>query len=494
MNASWLYVISSEFGSAAEVILAVALVLLAIALRRRRPEFSGCCVLIALSLLVDLFARSSTGKPTLALYARALALVLFLFGLIRLALESMVLAARRGRAHFSSIFKDLLLVLLYAMVVLAVLRGTLAVDITPLLATSAVATVVIGLGLQETLGNIFSGLTLQLQKSFLPGDWVRFGNHLGRVQGIGWRSTRLLSRADERIEIPNSLLAKDVLTNYTATAIGDEISLQLDYNDPPGRVKEVVLRVMQNIPEVLSHPSPEVYAWSFEDSGIRYRIRYRLADYGPADQIRDKVISRLWYALRRHALDIPYPVRTVRMHQAAPHEQVIAARERQTIEQLRQVDFLGALEDEELRLLLPSIRIHQFGHGETLMREGDPGDSFYIMRTGTVEVLAKAPDDGAAIHIRDLNPPAFFGEISLMTGEPRTATIRARSDVEVLEISRVGFTLLFKQHPEVAEQVGEIIAMRMSETRGAVAAAHATVGDGSSRHRLLAKMRAIFDF
>jgi small-conductance mechanosensitive channel/CRP-like cAMP-binding protein len=419
--------------------------------------------------------------------------VLFLFGLIRLMLEMLVLAARRGRAHFSSIFKDLLMLLLYAVVVLAVLRGTLAVDITPLLATSAVATVVIGLGLQETLGNIFSGLTLQLQKPFLPGDWVRFGNYLGRVQGIGWRATRLVTRADERVEIPNSLLAKDVLTNYASSAIADEISVQLGYGDAPGRVKEVLTKVLQNMPEVLSQPPPEVHAWGFDDGGIRYRIRFWLADYGPAEKVRDKIISRLWYALRRHSIEIPYPVRTVYMHQVAGRDQMVAAREQQTIELLRQVDFLSALGDEELRLLLPTVRIHQFGHGETLMREGEAGDSFYILRSGTVEVLAKTPNDGA-IHIRDLNPPAFFGEISLMTGEPRNATVRARSDVEVLEINRDGFTLLFKKHPEVAEQVGEIIATRMSETRDRVAAAQTTGSDGSSRHRLLAKMRAIFDF
>ena len=453
-----------------------------------------CSLLVALSLLAYLVARSLVAASPIALYVRAVALMLLLFGLVRLLLEVLALIARRGRPHFSSIFKDLLLLLLYAVVVLVVLRGTLAVDITPLLATLAVATVVIGLGLQETLGNIFSGLTLQLQKPFLPGDWVRFGNHLGRVQGIGWRATRLVTRTDERVEIPNSLLAKEALTNYASAAIADEISVQLGYGAAPGRVKEVVNRALRNIPEVLSEPAPEVHAWSYEDSGVRYRIRFWLADYGPADKVRDKIISSLWYALRRHSIEIPYPVRTVYMHQASQQQdQIVTAREQQTIEQLRQVDFLNALGDAELRLLLPNVRIHQFGHGETLMHEGETGDSFYIMQSGTVEVLAKSANDGL-IHIRDLNPPAFFGEISLMTGEPRTATIRARSDVEVLEINRHGFTLLFKKHPEVAEQVGEIIAARMSETRGRVAAAHTTGGDGGNRHPLLAKMRAIFDF
>ncbi|MGD0073719.1 MAG: mechanosensitive ion channel family protein [Candidatus Binataceae bacterium] len=492
MNTALLQAMPREFVTVAEAAVALVLAMLAVGLRRRRREFSTCCFLVALSLLADLLSHV-TASPV-ALYLWALAQLLFLFGLIRLLLELLVLAARRGRAHFSSISKDLLLLLLYAVVALGVLRWTLGVDITPLLATSAVATVVIGLGFQETLGNIFSGLTLQLQKPFLPGDWVRFGNYLGRIHGIGWRSTQLVTRAHEKIEIPNSLLAKDVLTNYASAAIGDEISVQLSYDDAPGHAKAAITKVLQNIPEVLSQPPPEVHVSSFEDSGIRYRIRYWLSDYGPAENVRDRVISSLWYALRRHSIDIPFPTRAVYMHQVAGSEQVAAAREQQTIEQLRQVDFLSALGDDELQMLLPTVRIHQFGHGETLMREGEAGDSFYIMRSGTVEVLVKTPNDGGTIHIRDLEPPAFFGEISLMTGEPRSATIRARSHVEVLEINRDGFMLLFKKHPEVAEQVGEIIAARTSETRDRVAAAQTTTSDGANRHRLLAKMRAIFDF
>src|SRR5207237_6931089 len=127
-----------------------------------------------------------------------------------------------------------------------------------------------------------------------------------------------------------------------------------------------------------------------------------------------------------------------------------------------------------------------------IVREGDKGDSLYTIRSGAVEVVATATD-GSQVHIRDLERPAFFGEVALMTGEPRNATIRARTDVELLELSRRGFSELFKSHPEAATKIGEVIAFRMSERKELLAAAHH--GDGKRTHAnwFLAKMRSVFN-
>jgi branched-chain amino acid transport system substrate-binding protein len=166
--------------------------------------------------------------------------------------------------------------------------------------------------------------------------------------------------------------------------------------------------------------------------------------------------------------------------------------EHNIMEELRQVDFLRELSQEELRLLLPGVSVLQFGAGEIIVRQGDQGDSLYIIRNGTVEVVATA-DDGGQVHLRDLKRPSFFGEMALMTGEPRTATIRARTDAELLELGRGGFTELFKVHPEAATQMGEVIAQRMSERRELLAAAHRGDGTDSRANWLLAKMRAVFN-
>jgi CRP-like cAMP-binding protein len=401
-------------------------------------------------------------------------------------------AAHRTRAHFSTIFKDILMLTLWGLVLLVVLRRDFTVDLTPLLASTAVVAVVVGLALQESLGNIFSGLTLQLGKPFAPGDWVRSGNFVGRVQGIGWRSTAVITRANEKLEIPNSMLAKDALVNYSIGAVSDDVKIGLGYSAPPNYVREVILEALRNMPGVMQYPPPEVYTWEFGDSSIHYRVRYWMSDYAEADRLRDTVSTGLWYVLRRKAIEIPYPQMVIRSSQEASGVAGTEAFELGIMSGLRQVDFLRGLRDEELRLLVPGVIVQRFGTGESIVREGDEGESLFIILEGAVEVMAGA-SDGKQVHIRDLRPPAFFGEMALMTGEKRTATIRAKTDVELLELNRDAFGELFKNHPETAAQMGEVIAFRMTERRELLVAASHGDGERGRVHSLLAKMRAVFN-
>jgi CRP-like cAMP-binding protein len=366
------------------------------------------------------------------------------------------------------------------------------VDPMPLLASSAFIGVVLAFALQETLGNIFSGLTLQVGKPFVPGDWVRTNNFVGRVQGISWRSTAVVTRANERLVVPNSSIAKDVVVNYSNGIVADEIAIGLSYDAPPNYVREVIAETLRGVPGVLQSPSPDIYTWDYADYSIRYRVRYWMQDYAAAEHVHDTVSTALWYALRRKSIEIPYPIRSLRNEREPAIRTGDEEFEREITSELRQVDFLGELRDEELQLLLPGVTVLKFGAGETVVREGDTGDSLYIIRSGEVEVAARA-NGAQEVLIRKLRRPAFFGEMALMTGEPRTATIRAHTDAELLELSREGFVELFKLHPETAARMGEIIALRMSERRDTLAAA--SLRDISRSHTgwLLAKISAVFN-
>jgi CRP-like cAMP-binding protein len=362
----------------------------------------------------------------------------------------------------------------------------------PLFASTAVIAVIVGLAMQEVLGNIFSGITLQVGKPFAPGDWVRSGTHLGRVQGIGWRSTAVITRANEKLEIPNSTLAKDILVNYSQGAVCDEISIGLSYAAPPNYARQVIQETLRGVPGVLQNPAAEILTWEYADFAVRYRIKYWVTDYADVERIRDAVNTSLWYALRRKSIEIPFPIRTFRMQGEAAVTAGPGAFEREITQELRRVDFLRDLPDNELRMLLPSVTVQNFGAGETIVRQGDQGDSLYMIRSGIVEVLATARD-GQQVHIRDLVCPAFFGEMALMTAEPRTATVRARTDAELLQLNRDGFVELFKVHPEAAAQMGEVIALRMAETRELLAAAPKGDDARNRAKRLLDKMRSVFN-
>lgn len=476
-----------------ELILAFAAAVGSILVRRGSRSFlQPGLTMCAIGLLCDAVSGPQLSLPMEWKYlASAIGLVLLSWGIIKLLLDSAAEVAHRRRTHFSTIFKDLLTIVLYTIIVMAVLRMDFRVDPTSLLASTAVVAVVVGLALQELLGNIFSGLTLQLGKPFSPGDWVQSGNYVGRVQGIGWRSTAVVTRRNEKLEIPNLTIAKDVLINYSNGIVASELSIGLSYEAPPNYVREVIERTLRDVPGIMQVPQPEIVTWEYGDSSITYHIKYWFRDYADSERLRDAVNRSLWYSLKRNSIEIPFPIRTLKLSRQSPNTAADEAFEREVIGDMRQVDFLRNLDDEELRILLPGVTVKKFGAGEVIVREGDNGDALYMIRSGTVEVVA-AGRDGKAVHIADLKHPAFFGEMALMTGEPRTATVRARTDAELIEVSRDGFVELFKKHPEAVAQIGEVIALRMTERRELI---NAAVGDVAREQTnwLLSKMRMVFN-
>jgi small-conductance mechanosensitive channel len=463
----------------------------AVAARRRRRSLTMTTfLLIAGSMMLSLSTRL-IGDPAIEEKISSLAVVLFLFGIIRLTLEGIDAATRRGRAHFSTIFKDLVMLALWAIVVLVVAYTDFGVQPLSILTTTTVFAAVLGFALQETLGNIFSGLTLQLQRPFEPGDWVKSGGHVGRVRGMGWRSTTIITRAQERLEVPNAMVAKDVLVNYGEGSVRDEVTVGISYEVAPNRVREVVMRLMHDMPHILREPPPEVQAWDFGESAIQYKIRYWIDDYGAQETARDKVISALWYMLRRHAIQIPFPIRTIETREKpADH---LSRDDVHLVAELRHVDFLRGLSEEELKVLVPTVQVRQYGAGETIVRQGDEADSFYFIRHGTVEVIARTPS-GQTRHIADIHQRGFFGHTALMLGEPRDSDCRARTDVEVIEMDREGFTRLFKAHPECAEKMSEIIAAQKSERLELLAAASNGGERLNPRQWLMQKMKEVFSF
>lgn len=480
-------------GTVPFVVFLAGLVLLWVVLQRSTVgrRYSASLGLLVAALLLRRVAPFLPGAWSPAL--RAVALLAIAFAVVRAAVLSGDMLIRRRQAVFSTIFRDIATIIIYTVVVLMVARSTLGIDPTPLFATSALLTAVVGLALQETLGNVFSGLSLQLQKPFDPGDWVRFGPYLGHVQGIGWRSTRLLTRSSELLEVPNALLAKEVITNYRGGGIGDELFITASYGTPPNWTKEVILRVLDHNPEVCEVPAPQVLVVEYGDSAVRYRIRFWLREFPRQDQIRDSVMTSLWYAFRRHGIEIPYPARTVYMGETSRHGSRDDQERPDHFATLRGVDFLSELGDEELAVLAPSLHAVSFGRGEIVCREGDPGDTLYVVEDGTIEVVARDAR-GQEVHVADLTAPAFFGEMSLLTGEPRAATARAKTDAELLVVERAGFEQLFRSRPAVAEVVSRTLAARQSELREAREQAPAAESTDSRSRRLLARMQAIFRF
>ena len=178
------------------------------------------------------------------------------------------------------------------------------------LTTSAVGAVVIGFALQDTLGNMFAGLAIQVEKPFRVGHWIAVGTLEGKVAEITWRATRLRTKAGNFVIMPNAAISKEAITNFSEPNVLTllEVDVVVTYDAPPNHVKDVIALAIANEPRVLKTPAPEIVIADFGSSAVIYRARFWIDDYAVDVSARDGVRSAIYYALKRHRIEIPFPV------------------------------------------------------------------------------------------------------------------------------------------------------------------------------------------
>jgi small-conductance mechanosensitive channel/CRP-like cAMP-binding protein len=412
----------------------------------------------------------------------------FTFGVIR-ACVSLALKAVRLRSSVAppKILRDVGNFVLYGLSALPILQTQLDMDLGGLLATSAVLSVVIGLALQETLGNLFAGLSLQLERPYQVGDFIRIGEHTGRVMQIGWRATRIMTFRRESITLPNSMVAKEVVKNFSFAyePVAIDIYLGLSYETPPNQVKAAVLDVMKEVPTLLQNPPPQCRTWAYDESSIRYQLRYWVADFSQADNTMEELYTRLWYRLRRENIEVPFPQRVV--HTRGERTARTEFSPETVGELLRAVDLFAMLSQAELDQLRRDLVPRRFGKGERVIEEGAEGRTFYLVASGEVSVRTSR-----GLEVTRLKRGSYFGEMSLLTGEPRAATVVAVEDAVLLELDRPAFAHLFVSQPGLARQLSALLAQRRTQLRAVAEAGGAGADPMPEAGRILGRLRQIF--
>jgi len=215
--------------------------------------------------------------------------------------------------------------LVYTMAALATLKVAYPkFDIGPLLATSAITSLVLGLALQPILGNFFAGLVISLERPFRINDWIRVGEHEGRVVAITWRTTHLRTRENDNVVVPNGRIADERVLNYyyPHPMHMERIHVGADYRVPPHRVRRALLDCVAGVPGALEKPTPDVYLVSFDDSAITYELRVYIEDMAQAPRIASELRIRIWEEFHREGIAIPFPIRTLEI---APRARPAAA-------------------------------------------------------------------------------------------------------------------------------------------------------------------------
>ena len=344
-----------------------------------------------------------------------------------------------------------------------------------LLTTSAVGAVVVGFALQDTLGNLFSGLAIQIEKPFRVGHWVAVGDREGQVQEITWRATKLRTKAGQFLIVPNGVISKEAILNYSEPTMPTrlEIDIGASYDAPPNEVKAAIREALSNAPLVLSAPPPAILVHDFGASAVVYRVHVldrRLRGRPRRRAIRCAAISGTRF--RRHAIEIPYPIQIEMSREEPPSRSEAAIAD--AASRLGAIELFVPLSPDKRLELARDAREHLFCAGEAIVRQGDAGSSMFVVLSGRVRVVLEPTGQEVAV----TEAGGFFGEMSMLTGDPRTATVRAIGDVRALEISAERFRALAIEQPDLVEHISAIVAGRRAGLDEARAAAAASVAVG----------------
>ncbi len=484
-----------------------AVLLSALALARAVP---GCRKRLGGAALMTLFSiagllavrlmggAASGGLPKLTeLVARLLAVV----AAINVAgVFGFSLVLPRLRTGVSKFVEDLILAATYLLAGLAVVSASGA-DLSGVLATSAVVTGVVAFSLQDTLGNIIGGMVLQLESSFQPGDWIRVDEHEGVVREIRWRQTTLETLVGDIKIVPNILIMKSPVTVLGRAASGKRfrsVSFPVYYDSAPGEVISAVAGALKDDPPagVAASPAPDCVIKDFQPNSAVYEARYFLTDFTAPGGVDAAVRARIYYALTRAGIKISVPSRAIIVSEAAKEVAEKSAREEQTrrLAALDGVYLFKALNSGEKELLAARLRPTPFQTGELMTRQGDRAYWLYIIHSGSAEVRVYS-EGGAYRTVKVLGPGDFLGEMGLLTGEPRAATVVAAAETRCYRLDRDSFRDVLAGRPEMAEMIASTLAKRRTELDAVklkLAGEEAARGLTASERDLLSRIKDFF--
>lgn len=433
-----------------------------------------------------------------------LALVLLLVNLSALFVFDVCLTALKLSPP--DILHDLVVGAAYLLACLWLMHRA-GVNLASIVATSAVATAVLGLSLQSTLGNVIGGLSLQADNSINEGDWIEMPDKVqGVVRQIRWRHTVVETRDWDTLLIPNGQLL-----NQTIKILGKRMGeprqhrmwvyFQVDFRFSPTRVIQVVEEALRAAPlvNVAHDPPPNVIcldlAKDHRDSVALYAARYWLVDLAKDDPTSSAVRERIYAALRRAQIPLAVPAAKLFLNHEDPARD-LEKRQREVkrlVAELGQVSLFQKLSEEELHQLADSVHVVPFSPNELITHQGAEANWLYVLTKGEAEVRIASGDISRKVNT--IVAPNYFGEMALVSGAPREATVVASSEVECIRVDRRDFQRLLDNRPEIAADLAAVIAERqvaLEATREDLDAEARTRRVEGERNRILTSVRDFF--
>jgi small-conductance mechanosensitive channel/CRP-like cAMP-binding protein len=396
---------------------------------------------------------------------------------------------REGR-----LLQDLVVGIIYVSTILSVIAYVFNAPVGTLIATSGVFAIILGLAMQSTLSDLFSGIALNLSRPYGIGDWLVLGDGIaGRVVETNWRSTHLLSGTNDLIIVPNSDLAKARLINLSSPERIHGVTLTVRFRPTtlPSAMVEVMRAALLSSSSIQFNPEPAVLVTSLDASAVALELSFRVADMTATGRAKSEIFDLIHRHAKAAGLILSPPPDAVGAGASAAKAEDAAVRHPSTPQRLlNAITLFDSLTEDEKETLASTMTRRTFRSDETMVEQGTVLTSLMIVRTGVATVVRQ--EHGSGTELRRLAPGDFFGEGGLLTDEGEPGTIRALTLVVVYEITQEGLAPLMQDRPAIAEELGALLARRTATERYRLeqGLGHAAIVSAPS---LVARIRHLFE-
>ena len=372
---------------------------------------------------------------------------------------------KTGSHELSTLVRNVLSIVIYIVAFFVILQFAVYPSAklknldTRCLPTSTIIGVVIGLALQDTLGNLFAGIALQADQPFQIGDVITIPNKgAGVVEGVSWRGVKIRTFQNKLVIISNSVIGKEAIEVAPRDNLNARlVSFNTLYTDSPAKTIHVVRDVVRQVENVSAKMRPIVRIHSLGDNGIEWEIKYWLDDYTKYNDTDALIRQRVWYVFQREKITFAYPTRTLHV-ETKTQDHVFEETVHDIYERLSNVPIFEPLNDEETRKLADGALVRVFAPNEAIVRKGQEGGSMFVINRGAVRI--QLLENGFPKTLVSLGEGEIFGEMGLFTGAARTADVVATQETEVFEICNPVIKPLLEENPHLVEALSKTIAER----------------------------------
>jgi small-conductance mechanosensitive channel/CRP-like cAMP-binding protein len=434
-----------------------------IPLRRRVARFVCMMIFFAVQTVLIVALIGSPLRPVFRLQDLPRefwlqVLTCFWWGLAARALISLLALPTviRRRAIENKLLSDIIAASIYVCSALAMMGFVFGLSLQGVLATSGIIAIVLGLALQSTLGDVFSGLSLSIEKPYRIGDEILLeGGAGGEVIQMNWRSTHLKNGANDVVIVPNSAIAKMRIQNHSAESrsYGESLTVSVDSRNEPEFTLEILKQAAMTCPSILEHPAPSAVATDFRGDRITYDISFSTPSIASAGEARSQLIAQL-YKRARPVIGQRESSRGMAAPDSLYSYPIFLFPESEVFDHL---PLLEPLSEPERDYLAAQISRRHFQAGEQLVTQGKKIDSVHFVFSGIIQVTRRV-QDGRVLNVRRLGPGDSYGEISLLSGTNSSGTFTALTSGLLLGLQTADLKPILEARPELIESLSHSAA------------------------------------